>query len=568
MPTHLDTSVRPRRSGRLRHFLLPTLVAAVAVAGVVVANAANSVRCSGQVPLRVAVAPAVQPVAQAVADGFEQEQNAVNGLCVRVKVVAEGSADVVQALPTRPIDPPALWIPDSSLWVSTATEADRRDQAGAPQLAQHESLASSPLVVVASPPRAAQLGLPRSPVSWQRFTDGSIPAVITDPLVNTEGVATLAVAQSMTPGAAAGVPPQALIAVLLRLRGGALDGVSNGFDAVRSNPDAAPVFTATEQSVVSFNVGAGGTKAVAVYPVEGTVLFDYPVVRVTTGSEPSGTEQAAAAFEKELRSARAMGLFSAAGFRDPQGTASATWGGKDGVSAATPTLRPAPNGTQVSGVLRAWNVIHLDGRTLAVVDVSGSMSATLPDGRSRIQVARDGALAGMSLMPDSTYVGLWAFSIQQAPPNDWAELVPLGPLGGKAGQISQRVALQQAAASLPGRVRGGTALYDTAFAAYETLRDGYDPSKVNTEVLITDGRNEKNGGLDLAGLLRTLRTQADPSRPVQIIGIGLGPDADMDALQQIATATGGKAYQAGDAAAFRSVLFDALSRRPCATNNC
>src|SRR5262249_53962388 len=101
-----------------------------------------------------------------------------------------------------------------------------------------------------------------------------------------------------------------------------------------------------------------------------------------------------------------------------------------------------------------------------------------------------------------------------------------------------------------------------------TLRDDYDPTKVNAVVLITDGKNEKNGGLDLNGLLQMLQAQADPSKPVEVIGIGLGPDADMNALQQIATATGGKASQAMAAAAFRGVLFDALSRRPCVSSVC
>jgi hypothetical protein len=42
----------------------------------------------------------------------------------------------------------------------------------------------------------------------------------------------------------------------------------------------------------------------------------------------------------------------------------------------------------------------------------------------------------------------------------------------------------------------------------------------------------------------------------------------MATLQQLASATGGKAYQALTGADFQSVLFDALSRRPCTTSNC
>ena len=100
------------------------------------------------------------------------------------------------------------------------------------------------------------------------------------------------------------------------------------------------------------------------------------------------------------------------------------------------------------------------------------------------------------------------------------------------------------------------------------MKNGFDPTKVNAEVLITDGRNERAGGLDLNGLLARLRAEADPSRPIEIIGIGLGPDADMGVLNQIAAVTGGKAYQALDGAAFRAVFFDALSRRPCTSSVC
>jgi Ca-activated chloride channel family protein len=39
-------------------------------------------------------------------------------------------------------------------------------------------------------------------------------------------------------------------------------------------------------------------------------------------------------------------------------------------------------------------------------------------------------------------------------------------------------------------------------------------------------------------------------------------------LNQIAAVTGGKAYQALDAATFRGVFFDALSHRPCNTPIC
>ncbi|MFC0548766.1 substrate-binding domain-containing protein [Kutzneria chonburiensis] len=538
----------------LRPFLLPLLVGSLAVTGVVVATTVAQSHCRGaDVPLRVAVTPAMLAPVQAIADAFNHDSPTAGGQCATVQVSAEPAAQVVQDLPVNPIDPPALWIPDSALWVPTAQQLESRVTGPTPRLAEHPSIASSPLVIAASPKQAAKL------TSWQQLVAGNV--MIADPLSNTEGIATLALAQSLSP-ASNGAPPPQLIAVLLKLRNATVTTTDAAFQALQQHPDT--VFSATEQSVVANNasVAQNSTKVVAVYPTEGSVLFDYPVVRVTTSTEPTGTSTAATAFEAELHSARSMGILSAAGFRDPRAVASSSWGGKDGVRSQTPKLIPAPTADQVTTVLRAWSVVHLDGRTLAIIDTSGSMKEPMPGGQTRIEVARDGALAGLSLMPDSTSVGLWTFSLTTS------ELVPLEPLGSLDNGVPQRLALQRAGATLPSRVGGSTALYDTALAGFEALQNNFDATKVNAEVLITDGRNERAGGLDLNGLLAKLRTEYDPSRPVEIIGIGLGPDADMGVLNQIAAVTGGKAYQALDGAAFRAVLFDALGHRPCRSSTC
>lgn len=535
----------------LRPFLLPVLVASLAVTGVVVANAVASPHCRGDaIPLRIAVTPAMLAPVRDIADAFNHDSVSVDGPCSTVEVTAEPAAQVVQDLPVNPIDPPALWIPDSALWVPTASQLEAKVSGPTPRLTEHPSIAASPLVIAASPQQAPKIR------SWQQLVAGDV--AIADPLSNTEGIATLALAQRLAP-AATGTPPPQLIAVLLKLRNSTVDTTAAAFAALQRNPNT--LFSTTEQSIVANNASAGA-KVVAVYPTEGSVLFDYPVVRVTTANEPSGTSAAATAFEAELHSARSMGILSAAGFRDPNAVAAASWGGKDGVRAQTPSLIPAPTADQVATVMRAWNVVHLDGRTLAVIDTSGSMNEPMPGGQTRIDVARDGALAGLSLMPDTTSVGLWTFSLTTS------ELVPLGPLGGLDNGVPQRLALQRAGTTLPGRVGGSTALYDTALAGFEALKTGFDPTKVNAEVLITDGRNDRVGGLDLNALLTRLRAEADPTRPVEVIGIGLGPDADMTVLTQIAAATGGKAYQALDAATFRAVFFDALSRRPCNAGVC
>ena len=85
---------------------------------------------------------------------------------------------------------------------------------------------------------------------------------------------------------------------------------------------------------------------------------------------------------------------------------------------------------------------------------------------------------------------------------------------------------------------------------------------MDSVLLVTDGANDDDpGGLAMPQLLDTLKSEADPNRPVKVIGVALGPDSDLDALKQIAAATGGAAYSALDPRDLQTVLFDALRQR-------
>ncbi|OLT15450.1 hypothetical protein BJF78_01825 [Pseudonocardia sp. CNS-139] len=200
---------------------------------------------------------------------------------------------------------------------------------------------------------------------------------------------------------------------------------------------------------------------------------------------------------------------------------------------------------------------------LAVIDVSGSMAAQVGDS-DRIGLAADAAQAGLALFPDTSSVGLWAFSSRPAPDTAWQELVPVGPLTEPAlGAASRREALIAQVGTLRDRLGGETALYDTTIAATRAVRAGFEPSASNSVVLITDGRNEVSGGTDLETAVQTLRAEADPTRPVPLIAIGLGPDADVEALGRLAEATGGQSYHALEPQDVRGVFLDALARRAC-----
>ena len=297
---------------------------------------------------------------------------------------------------------------------------------------------------------------------------------------------------------------------------------------------------------------------VAVYPAGGTPVLDYPVVRV--GRASGAPAPAVDVVVRALTSPAAMTAVRADGFRDPAGNPPT-----GAAAGAVPATAPAPLALapeDLGALLQKLTTLSKPSRLLTVVDVSSSMVAQAGSG-TRISLARDALESALSLLPDSYAGGVWDFAYKLQADQDWQQLAPIAPFGSSAGSgTTQRQLIHEQFDSLPTRLRpGGTALYDTTLAAVRASRAAFDPAAVNSVVLITDGRNEDDHGIALDQLLSTLRSEADASRPVKVVAIGIGPDADMSALQQIASTTGGASYQAVNPADLQNVLFDAIRRR-------
>jgi hypothetical protein len=262
-----------------------------------------------------------------------------------------------------------------------------------------------------------------------------------------------------------------------------------------------------------------------------------------------------------------MEVLQNAGFRTPDGTAREGAGVVDGIRSRAPASMPAPDPVQAAAILRLWAALSLDSQLLAVVDVSGSMKEPVAEGVTRIELTRDAAKTALGLFPASSALGLWAFSVDLDPPNDHVELVPLGLLTDTVGSQTRQQALLAAADGLPDRAGGGTALYDTVLAAFRTVRAAYDPARINSVVLLTDGRNQDDpDSIDLDTLLTTLRAEFDPAQPVPVITIGMGPDADHQTLARISEITGAKSYRVDNPADIQQVFLDAMVERQCRPN--
>ncbi|MFB9906201.1 substrate-binding and VWA domain-containing protein [Allokutzneria oryzae] len=557
----------PRPSTRLKRVALPLgvlLGVTAAAATTIVALRGWDGTCSGELPVNLAVTANMERPVRAVVDEFQAGKPAVDGTCVQVRVATKAASavanDLVNVMPggTRT---PNVWLPDSGLWPARVLQQAGSASGPVPELDIRGSLAGSPLVIATSMPVSDRLG---DASGWRKMIQGGVPAVIGDPTSSTEGLATLMLIRSLL-GNSDGTPRPELVETLMRVGRNSLPSMRDAFAKVEQDPLTAPAFSATEQAVIAYNATAAN-KVTLRYAEEGTLNLDHPLVRVTSRGEPAGLDRAVDLLETALRAPVAAKRFAEAGFRDPQGAASSGWPEGLGVRAAAAKLLPTPTPAEATEVLRTFSAATLDARMLTVIDVSGSMQAKAGNGQTRMELARDAALTALGVLPDSTQLGLWIFSTNHSGSQDWTQLVSLGPLMERMNGGTRRDALKAAAATLPNRTRGATGLYDTALAAWRTVRADHDPTKVNSVVLITDGRNEDQQGLDLAGLLQTLRAEANPAQPVPIILIGLGPEVDMEALQQIGTATGGKAYAAREAQDVRGVLVDAVIQRRCRPN--
>jgi hypothetical protein len=538
-----------RRRFHIR-FRLAALVIG-AVSGLSVAATATAIEihdaCSGQLDLAVTVAPALAPEVDSDANTFNATKPAANGKCVTVMATTDDSADEAQQLPTQQVAPPALWLPDSSLWAREVSAQTATNHPAA-HLDVLGSLATSPLVLAAPQSLAHQIGWPARPPSWSAVAGGALPTAIGNPATTTEGLAGILMLESVL-GAQASAPSPSLVALLVKLGHSAVSDITGEFgdDAPGSNAFA---FTATEQEVTQVNRQAGGTPFAAMVPKDGTLDFDYPLIRVSSASEIPGTATAAAEFEAVLKSPSTTAMLADAGFRPAH--------------SPIPGATAYPAGQVVATLVRTWLAVNLDARFLTVVDVSTSMNMPIGPGgadESKADIVRDATTIGLSEFPDTTEIGLWVFSQQLAPPNDWQEVVPIGPLGEPIDGATRRIELQRASAALPSMVHGTTALYSTALAAYQDALAGYDPTKVNAVVLMTDGFNDTDHGPDLATTVATLRSLVDPHRPVPLFTIGIGPAADMSALRQLATVTNGRAYRVNTAMDIVNVFLDVLAQR-------
>ena len=284
---------------------------------------------------------------------------------------------------------------------------------------------------------------------------------------------------------------------------------------------------------------------VAIYPREGTLLSDNPYVVLAAPWVDGAKRKAAADFLAYLRSGSAQGRFEQSAFRNYLGRPGPLITEANGLlPGQQATLLSPPGPAVIDRVLDNWAELRKPANVLLVIDVSGSMEATVGSGgKTRLDLAKQAAIESLSQLASNDQVGLWIFSTRLNGKADYRELVPIGPMDAQVEGVQRRALIKAEVKGLSSE--SDTGLYDTALASYEFVKAEHSPDAINAVVLLTDGRNDDYNGISLDRLLTGL-SSGQTDRPVRMFTISYGSEADFEVLKRIAHATDGAAYDSSD----------------------
>jgi Ca-activated chloride channel family protein len=284
-------------------------------------------------------------------------------------------------------------------------------------------------------------------------------------------------------------------------------------------------FVVQEQLLIQFNLKSR-EKLVAIYPVEGAMWADHPLVFLERPNTTAEQRSAYRSFRDFLVSQQAQNLVLANGYRPTDlsialDSASSPIKAANGVDPAQPkTTLQIPGAAVIQVVRDAWQYAKRKTNVYLIADVSGSMQG------EKLEQAREAFLTFLGLIKgEQERVGLVVFS------SDVTEAVALSELA------TNRETLRSTISGL--EAGGDTALLDAISLAYDRLQQRQDKERINAVVVMTDGK-ENNSRIRLRDLTAKLQRGSQSGVPVVVFCVAYGDDADLNTLQQMSNATGGQ----------------------------
>ncbi|TXS03675.1 VWA domain-containing protein [Streptomyces sp. col6] len=524
------------------------------------------------VHLSMMASPDIAPAVRAVADRARADEVRSDGRCIDVNVVARDSYKVADALASGTRAPDyQIWLPDSDLWLSRA----KGDGDGV-AISPGDSVATSPVALAMVPKAAKSFGWPKKTYSWAELTGGAMESDevhigAADPARSATGLLALtSIGASAEKQGGDSDTRVAATAKLLaqRMSDGDTQVVAtlpqDGSGAEEGNPARNQAVLLSEQAAFAHNAeSAGAGKLDLFYPKDGTPLLNYPFTLVDEQHRSTEEGRAALRFMTLLSEDSSLRTLQEHGFRTTSGTADEKLVAAAGGRSPQPydaTQPPAPSDETLQETLGMWTITVQSARLTTVVDASGSMAAIVPGrNQSRMDVTKASLIQALNQFAPNDEIGLWEFATTLDGDKDYRRLVTTARLGDAAkGGGTHREKLAAAFAALKPVPDGATGLYDTALAAYKEAQRTYVKGKFNAVVILTDGSNQDEKSISRSGLVDELKSIADPDRPVPLLAIAVGPEADREELDEIAKVTGGGGYQVNDPAEIQAVILQAV----------
>jgi Ca-activated chloride channel family protein len=554
---------------------------------------------SGCTEVPVATSPEKFTLLTGLAETFNATGQEFGGECAAITIYRVSSGAAARMLSEGwPTDgsagpAPVLWSPAASTWGAVVNK--RLSDQGQPAIANDfQRIMLTPLVLGMPRPMAEALGWPEADIGWADILAlasdpegwgslghpewGDFRLGKTNPNFSTSGLSATAAIYYAATGKTSGLTEADLTdpKVVEFVRGVEaatvhygdttltfLDNMYRADQAGRGLTYASAV-AVEEVSILAYNRGdpadtgtpgpAPRVPLVAVYPSEGTLYSDNPAFILDADWVTDVARQAAAAFRSfvidDPENQRAVLEF---GFRpgnpavaigDPINTANGLNPGKPDTEFATPTPEV------LAALVDNWEANRKTARLIILFDVSGSMADLAGDGFSKLELAKEAVLTSLDEFKSEDEVGLWVFSTNLDGDKDYLELIPPAPVSEIRDELESTITGLQA--------EGGTGLYDSTMAAVQAVRDGFDPTKINAVLLLTDGMcDDDPPGCELDPLVRFLGS--NERDVVRVFPVAYGQDASIDELTAIANASQARLYQATNPLTIRAVFQQVIS---------
>jgi len=536
----------------------PGSPATTAPIGGVTPPPANAVR------IVFAYSPNLEEMLSALISRFNAQRVQLGGRPVQVEGVASSSGDVESKIAHGRFEP-QVWSPASSLWGRLLNyEVDSKYVAD-----ENPSLVSSPVVIAMWEPLARALGWPREPIgfadilrlattrsNWAAYgkpTFGKFKLGHTNPDFSTSGLAFVAAQYYSAAGKHEGLTVQDVQRPAIRRKVRAIErsivhyGDTGSFFADQLNangPGYASAVVMEETTLLEFNAGrrADAMKLVAIYPTEGTFVSDNPYLVLHAPWVTDAQRKAAGEFGRWLRAQLTPEFVARFGYRpgDPSRQPLPPVTRTNGVDPSQPQrLLSLPEPRVLARIKAAWRQDRKPANVLLVVDVSGSMND-----EDKIGQARAGVQAFLHQLSGRDRAGLMTFDAETH------TIVPPGLVAGDRPLLRRRVSELVA--------DGDTALYDATLKSWQTVDALNDDKRINAIVLLSDGADTASATGLQSVLARLSSRSSGEGRQIRIFTIAYGSDANLDVLDQIASASGGKAYS-GDPQTIEAVYLQISS---------